>query len=383
MKGFLNAKVYVEGEGVITTNVAILNGRISAIGDDAVITEIIKIPSDCIVLPGFIDQHIHGAGGSDVMDGNVDAIKTIAESLAKEGTTSFLATTMTQSPQNIKNALTSVKEYIDQKSPSGARVLGAHLEGPYISKKFVGAQPIEYAQEPTVESFKEYEKASGGKIKIVSLAPEIDGANELIDYLSIRNITASVGHSSAKYTDVERAIESGLKNVTHTYNAQTPLHHREVGVVGSAMLFDQLSTEIICDTIHVSPMAIKLLIKNKPHDKIVLITDAMRAKNLPDGESELGGQKVFVKNGEARLSDGTLAGSVLKMNIAVKNMVNVASVSLTDAVDFATINPARVLGVDDIYGSIAVGKCADFTVLDGNFEVVLTIRDGNIIYNTL
>ena len=379
MKGFLNASVLIEKD-IVVTNVGIENGKIVAIGSDIEISQPFEIPSSAIVLPGFIDQHVHGAGGSDAMDKNVSAIATISKSLAMEGTTSFLATTMTQSPENIKGALSAVKDYINLNDSQGARVLGVHLEGPFISPKFVGAQPLEYVQAPSVETFKEYEKASGNNIKIVSLAPEIDGAKELIKYLKERNIVPSIGHTGAKYSDIEKGIEYGLSNVTHTYNAQTALHHREVGVVGSAMLFDELNAEIICDTIHVCSPAIRLLVKNKPHTKVTLITDAMRAKNLPDGESELGGQKVFVKNGEARLLDGTLAGSVLKMNIAIKNMVEKVGVNLVDAVSFATINPAKNLGVDKEYGSIEVGKRADFAVLDDDYNVLLTVRDGNIIY---
>ena len=168
--------------------------------------------------------------------------------------------------------------------------------------------------------------------------------------------------------------------MTHTYNAQTPLHHRDVGAVGSALLFDELYTEMICDLVHLSAPAIRLLIKNKPHDKIIAITDSMRAKGLPDGISELGGQKVIVKDGTARLEDGTLAGSILKMNDAIKNLVKVVGVPFTDAIDFATINPATNLKVDDEIGSIAVGKYADFCVLDEDFNVESTIVRGKLVY---
>ncbi len=380
MKGFRNCKVYVEGLGIQETSVAIENGKIIAIGKDVVIDEPFEVERGAIVAPGFIDEHIHGANNSDGMDGTIEDVSNIAKSIAKEGTTAFLVTTMTQSKENIVNALSAVNRYIAQDIKQGAKVLGVHLEGPYISKKFVGAQPIDFVQEPAVESFKEYEKASGGNIKIVSLAPEVDGALDLIKYLKEKKIVASIGHTAAGFSDISKAVEFGASSVTHTFNAQTPLHHREIGVVGSALLIDELNAEIICDTIHVSVPAIKLVIKNKPHDKVTLITDAMRAKHLPEGESELGGQKVFVKNGEARLIDGTLAGSVLKMNDAIKNLVEKADVSLTDAIDFATKNPAKNLSVYDKMGSIEVGKDANFAVLDEKFEVILTVREGNVIY---
>lgn len=379
MKGLKNVKVYLPNVGVVTTNVGVENGKIVYIGDDGSQIESL-FETDGIVVPGFIDQHIHGAGGADTMDGTEEALQTISETVAREGTTGFLATTMTQSPENISNALKAVKEIIEKGEFKGAEVIGVHLEGPFISPKHIGAQPLEYVAKPSVEVFDEYDKISGGNIKIVTLAPEQEGGYELASHLKNLGRVASIGHTGAKYDDVEKAVKSGMTNVTHTYNAQTALHHREVGVVGSAMLFDELNCEVICDTIHVSVPAIRLVIKNKPHDKFTLITDAMRAKGMPDGLSELGGQEVFVKNGEARLKDGTLAGSVLKMNVAVKNLVEKAGVSFTDAVDFATRNPAKNIGVINERGTIEVGKRADFTVLDKEFNVLYTVVGGNVVY---
>jgi N-acetylglucosamine-6-phosphate deacetylase len=287
---------------------------------------------------------------------------------------------MTQSPENIKKALSAVCEYKKANSDNGAEVIGVHSEGPFIAPEHKGAQPLEYVAVPSVEVFDEYNKASGNCIKIVTIAPEREGADTLIKHLSSQGVIASIGHSGAKNKDVAYAISNGAKNVTHTFNAQTALHHREIGVVGSAMLFDELNCEMIADCIHVSVPAMKLLIKSKPLDKLTLITDAMRAKGMPDGESELGGQVVIVKNGEARLKDGVLAGSVLKMNVAIKNLVNEVGVPLTQAVDYATVNPAKTLGIFDSVGSIKVGKKANFAVLDKDFNVLITIRNGKIIY---
>jgi N-acetylglucosamine-6-phosphate deacetylase len=239
---------------------------------------------------------------------------------------------------------------------------------------------LEYVAKPDVDVFKAYNEASGNAIKIVSLAPEVEGSEALIAYLTENGIVSSIGHTGAKCADIEKAIAKGASNVTHTYNAQTPLHHREIGTVGSAMLFDELNCELICDTIHVSVPAMRLLVKNKQADKLSLITDAMRAKGIPDGVSELGGQVVYVKNGEARLEDGTLAGSVLRMNRAVQNMVEKVGVPFTQAVDYATINPARMVGIDGEAGSIAVGKRADFTVLNANYDVLCTVVGGKVVY---
>ncbi len=381
MKGFKKVRAYVEGKGVITTNIGIEGEKIVYIGEDnSKITEPFKISKKAIVVPGFIDEHIHGAKGADAMDGEKEALSTIAEAVATEGTVGFLATTMTQSPENIMKAMTAVKEYRELNSDKGAKVLGIHLEGPFISTKHVGAQPIEYVAKPEPKTFDKYYKASGNCIKIVSLAPEVKGAEKLIVHLKELGVVASAGHTDAGYQDMVNAVEKGVTNVTHTYNAQKGLHHREIGTVGSAMLMDELNCEAICDTIHLSVPAIKLLIKNKPHDKFTLITDSMRAKHLKDGVSELGGQTVYVKNGEARLKDGTLAGSILKMNDAIKNVVLKCGVKFTDAIDFATINPAKNLGIDKIMGSIKKGKLASFTVLDEDFSVLLTVREGKVIY---
>ncbi len=381
MKIFKDINVYVDGKGIKKTSV-LFDEKILKIGARLCEkrAEVIELPKDVVVVPGFIDQHIHGAGGADAMDGTVEALQTIANSVVAEGTTSFLATTMTQSVENITKAMTAVKSYREKGEKRGARVAGIHLEGPFIAAKFKGAQPLEYVAAPDVAVFDEYNAASGDCIKIVSMAPEAEGADTLIAHLVNKGIVASIGHTAATFADVEKATGAGAKNITHTYNAQTPLHHREVGVVGSALLFDELNCELIADTIHVCVPAMKVLIKNKPDDKISLITDAMRAKGLPDGESELGGQKVYVNKGEARLADGTLAGSVLRMNRAIENVVTKVGVPFTKAVDFATKNPAKLLGIDQETGSIKVGKKADFAVLDKDYNVVCTVRDGEIVY---
>ncbi|MBP5308831.1 MAG: N-acetylglucosamine-6-phosphate deacetylase [Clostridia bacterium] len=378
MEGFKNVRAYVEGQGVITTDIEIENGRITRIGKSEKSGLTCEIGG--ILLPGFIDQHVHGAGGADAMDATESALQTISSKLAEEGTTAFLATTMTQSKKNISAALGAVAEVRAKGVFSGAEILGVHLEGPFISLKHVGAQPIEYVAEPDAAVFDEYMKLSGNSIRMVTLAPEVKGGIELISHLKNRGVAASVGHTDATYADVVCAVKAGAGNVTHTYNAQKGLHHREIGVVGAAMLLDELNCELICDLIHVSAPAVKLVIKNKPRDKVTLITDAMRAKGLPDGLSELGGQQVFVRNGEARLKDGTLAGSVLRMNVAVKNLVEKVGVNYTDAVDFATANPAKNLHVYNERGSIAVGKRADFTVLDESFNVLLTVVNGKTVY---
>ena len=380
MKCFKNATVYVGGEGLKKCTLC-FDEKIEKISRCGVKdAEVIELPDDAIVLPGFVDEHIHGAGGSDGMDGTVEDIAVIAKTIAAEGTTSFLVTTMTQSPENITKAMEAVKAYREADLGEGARVVGVHLEGPFIAAAHKGAQPLEYVKAPDIEVFDGYNEASGNAIRIVTLAPEVDGAEAFIRHLTEKGIVSSIGHTGAKYPDIEKAVANGASNVTHTYNAQSALHHREIGTVGSAMLLDELNCELIADTIHVSVPAMRLLVKNKPLDKLTLITDAMRAKGVPDGVSELGGQVVYVKNGEARLEDGTLAGSVLRMNRAVQNMVEKVGVPFTQAVDYATINPAKTLKIDHEAGSIEVGKRADFTVLNASYDVVMTVRGGKVVY---
>ena len=377
MKGFINSKTYVKGRGIIRTNIGFNEGRIAVIGGPPEDIQSLSDTGDCLLVAGFIDEHIHGAGGAEAMDGTAEALSVISKTLVKEGTTSFLATTMTQSDDNVKNALKSVAQF---SGCGGANLLGVHLEGPFISHSYIGAQPPQYVREPSAEYFKQLQAASGNKITMVTLAPEEDGDFGLISYLKSQGIISSVGHSAATAECVDRAVSRGLSCVTHTFNAQSPLHHREIGVVGSALLNDRLCCEVIADTVHVSVPALKLLIKNKPKDKIVLITDSIRAKGMPDGLSELGGQKVFVKDGQARLADGTLAGSVLKMNQAVKTLVAECGMSIEDAVDCATYNPAKNLGIEKDYGVIKEGAAADFTLLNGNFEVMMTVVGGEIVY---
>lgn len=379
MKAFKNASVYAEGKGIIRTSVY-FDDKIRQIGGYVAGAEEIELPENAVVLPGFIDEHIHGAGGSDAMDGNTKDLAIIAETVAKEGTTSFLATTMTQSKENILKAMRAVKEYREAAGEQGARIAGVHLEGPFIAAAHKGAQPLEYVAAPDAKTFDEYNAACGNAIKIITLAPETDGALDFIRHIVAQGTVVSVGHTGAKYAEVKAAMEAGATNVTHTYNAQSPLHHREIGVVGSALLLEDLYCELICDTIHVSVPAMQLLVKNKRADKLALITDAMRAKGLADGVSELGGQTVYVKGGEARLADGTLAGSVLRMNRALQNMVEKVGVPLTQAVDYCTINPARTLKMENEAGSIAEEKRADFAVLNDKFDVLYTVRDGKIIY---
>lgn len=382
-----NIQVYTE-TGVISNGyIKINNGKIAEIGtmQEFVHMEgyhVIPVPEHYTVIPGLIDVHIHGADGADVMDGTKEALDRIATALTKEGTTSFLATTMTQSENAIEKALINVGEYIEnQFSENKAEVLGIHLEGPFVNQKMAGAQPIQYIIKPQIELFNKWQKLSKGHIKLVTLAPEIDGGLELIRHLKESGVIASIGHSQSTFDEAIAAINAGVNHVTHLYNQMSGLHHREPGIVGAFFLREELKAELISDGIHVRPEAVRLAHKIAGTNRIILITDSMRAKCLKNGTYDLGGQDVFVQDGKAVLSNGTLAGSTLKLGQALKNMISYTGCTLGEAVQMASANPARQLNVFNRKGSIAVGKDADLVILNEDYDVCMTFCNGFIAYD--
>jgi len=334
---------------------------------------------DKFIAPGYIDIHVHGGGGSDVMDGDYEAINQIAIAHSHFGTTSFLPTTMTMSKDKIIRSLRSICEAV-KKGTAGAEILGIHMEGPYINPEKKGAQKEDDIKKISIEEFLEFNQASGNLIRLVTIAPEMPGAIGLIKYLYKQGIITSVGHSNATYAQVQAGIQAGLSHVTHTFNAMRGLHHREPGVVGAALTSPELTVEIIVDGIHIHPIVLKVLTKIKEGEKVVLITDAMRAAGLKEGTYDLGGQEVIVTKGQARLKDETLAGSVLTMDKAVKNMVNKIGIQLPKAIQMASFNPAKSIGIENKKGSLEPGKDADIVILNKNLETELTIVAGKIVY---
>ncbi len=333
-----------------------------------------------ILVPGFIDIHIHGGYSYDAMDGTREAVEGLATNLVKEGTTSFLATTMTQSSANITKALTAIGEYYLDQNVNASRLLGAHLEGPYVNKKAAGAQPREYIKNPDISEFHQWNEASGNIIKKVSLAPENDQNFEFIRYLKENSIIPSIAHTTASYQTAAKAIEAGASSFTHTFNAMTPLHHRDVGVVGAALLHRNVVSEFIGDKVHLSLEAMKLLIKNKTYLNVILITDSMRNKGLKEGISELGGQTVYIKGNEARLKDGTLAGSILKMIDGYRILINDLKLPFYKASHIASLNPAKSLSLETKLGSIKEGKDADLVLLSPDLEIKKTFVNGKLVY---
>lgn len=392
-RGFILSNVKIYGEQSIVDNgfIMIKNGKIAELGsmeelNGRVYKEIFRkqLNKEFKVIPGMIDLHIHGAAGADVMDGTVESIDTMASVLPKEGTTSFLATTITQGEKEIKKALINVSEYIQNHNKAGkAEVLGIHLEGPFISPKQAGAQPLDSIIEPNIDLFNQWQNIADGNIKLVTLAPERDGGIKLVEHLSKNKVVVSIGHSDATYQEVLTGIKAGITHATHLFNGMRGMHHREPGVVGTVLLHDEITAEVIVDGVHVSPEMVKLTYQVKGREGLILVTDSMRAKCLGNGVYHLGGQEVYVNETTAVLHDGTLAGSVLKMKDAMLNMLSFSGCSLEDIIYMTAINPAKQLHIYDRKGSIDVGKDADLVVLDENHEVAMTFCKGKIAFNRL
>ncbi|MDR4888276.1 N-acetylglucosamine-6-phosphate deacetylase [Fredinandcohnia sp. QZ13] len=343
--------------------------------------EVITFDDSHSLIPGMIDLHIHGAGGADVMDASPAALETMTNMLPKEGTTSFLATTMTKTKEDIENAIGTIADFITKQHPGNAEILGAHLEGPFLSPKRAGAQHPDNIINPDVELFKKWQSLSGDNIRLVTLAPEEPGGLELTAHLKNTGVVASIGHSDAVYDEVEAAIEAGVTHATHLFNGMRGIHHREPGVAGAVLLHDEVKCEMIVDGIHIAPKMVKFAYKNKGSEGSILVTDAMRAKCLGAGTYDLGGQEVIVNEERAVLKDGTLAGSILKLNDAVRNMMKFADCSLQDITVMTAVNPAKQINVFDRKGSIKAGKDADIVIVNDQLEVIMTFCRGKLAYS--
>lgn len=329
------------------------------------------------LVPGFIDMHIHGSARMDAMDADAEGLRILAQSLVKEGTTSFLPTTMTQSYEHIEAALQTIGAFTSQ--PDEAEIVGIHVEGPFVSKDRAGAQPLEYIVEPDLAAFEKWQKLSNGKIKEITLAPERPGGMEATKAISSSGVVVSIGHSDASFEQMEQAVQMGATQGTHLYNQMRPFHHRDPGVVGGTLLLPQLKAEIIVDFIHVHKDAVNLAYRMKGAEGIILITDAMRAKGMPYGDYDLGGQMVHVTETGAHLPNGALAGSVLRMNEAVKNIQHATNCTLEEIVCMSSYNAAMQLQLLN-KGELAEGKDADAVILDESFALLATIKAGEIVF---
>lgn len=333
-----------------------------------------------LVLPGFIDLHIHGGKGSDVMDGTVEAVHKLARHLAAHGITGFLATTVTASLADTVAAASVVREARAAASP-GAAILGMHIEGPYINPARRGAQNPAHIRAPSTAEMEQVIAASGDCVRLVTLAPELGGGHAFVAFLRSRGIIASMGHSDATYEQALAALDAGVTHVTHVFNAMRPFQHRDPGIVAVALTERRAMAELIADGLHVHPGAARLLIQSRGPEGVVLVSDAVRGAGLPYGCYRMGGQEIWTSENGARTADGRLAGSLLTLETALHNVIGWTGLALSAAVAMVSFNQARELGLAEKKGSLQVGKDADLVVCSDTFEVKQTFVQGQLVYD--
>lgn len=330
------------------------------------------------IAPGLIDIHIHGALGKDVMDGEVGSLQKIAGHQAKCGVTGFVPTTMSAPLDSILRAVEAVKEASGFRLD--AEILGIHLEGPFLSLKQRGAQDSQFIKGIKEEDLHLAEKAARGLKKIITVAPETENNMSFIPWLKEKGFVVSIGHSDASYEMAVKSFKAGISHTAHFFNAMSGYQSREPGVIGAVLDSDEVSVEVIADGVHIHPSGLRLAVRQKGKDKVCLITDSIKAVGLGDGAYRMGSLEIVVKGNESRLKEnGCLAGSVLTLNRAVKNIIDWAGVSISEGINMASLNPARLLGVDEEMGSIQKGKYANLAVFDKEFRVVDTILRGRSV----
>lgn len=384
MTGFRKVKAVINGKLEENVTIAFDDKRILYVGrDENAVTEAIPVGKNSVVLSGFIDEHTHGAVGYDFTDGTEEAVKSISSALLKEGTTTFLATLSAMPEEDTLAALRTIRRVKKERdgcaAPRFSELAGVNLEGPFLSEKFKGGHSEKNLRLPDYALFERYRGACGNIVRAITVAPELEGAEELIKRVAETGAVCFAGHTDATYEETVRSLGYGVRAITHVYNAQRGFAGREAGTVGAALYRDELFCELICDCFHVSVPAVKLLFKNKPKNKIILITDAVRVKGVNVAVAESAGLKIYMKDGHPRLADGTIAGSVLKMNEAIKNAVERCGADLADAAVFASANPADNLGLAD-RGRIKEGLLPDFCVLDESYAVEKTLLRGRVVY---
>ncbi|NQF15629.1 N-acetylglucosamine-6-phosphate deacetylase [Brevibacillus sp. HB1.3] len=380
----LKGKLVADGQELHNGLVVVGNGTITYAGKadeyGKALPDHVVTVEDGWICPGFVDMHMHGIDGYDTMDGTPESLQAISTALARHGVTSFLATTMTAPYAQLEQVLVNIAQN-SKEGLLGAQAIGIHLEGPWINPRYKGAQKEENIAIPKLDAVQKLYRLSEGLIKVVTIAPEQPEALEAIAWLKERDVIVSAGHTGATFAQATEAVDAGVRHFTHCFNAMTGLHHREPGVVGAAMYHEQLSTELIADGIHVHPAVMKILYRVKTAERLALVSDSMRAAAMGEGTYDLGGQEVHVHDNQAKLVDGTLAGSILTLNRAVGNMVTLSGVSLPDAVEMASLTPASILGYGERKGRLAAGYDADITVLNTQFDVTMTFVAGKEVYH--
>ena len=375
-----NATVFNGDFEKVRADVAIEGERISKIGDLSGEDELDL--TDMTVMPGLIDIHIHGCGGADAGDATPEALETMSQTLVKNGITSFCPASMTLSFEELTKIFANIDEM--KNKVGGAYIHGANMEGPYIAMSKKGAQNPLYVRNPDKEEFKRLFDGCNGSIKVVDIAPECDGGDEFIK--EIQPICpVSIAHTDAGYDEAVHAIELGVRHITHLFNAQSGLHHRKPGVVGAAFDVGKekgVRAELICDGFHIHPATLRIAFRAMGEDGTVIVSDSMKAAGCPDGDYDLGGQPVYVRDGKALLADGTIAASTSNVYKELKNVISFG-IPEKQAVKSATINPAKAIRADRETGSIEEGKLADILVVDKYYNIRLVIVKGKIKVNNL
>lgn len=326
------------------------------------------------VIPGLVDVHIHGAMGGDFSDGDMDGLVRMGQYLLKEGITSFAPASMTLPYDVLEKAFAVGREYADNTPADGARLMGIHMEGPYFSEKKKGAQNGAYLKNPDFAGFKALQEGCGGLIKIVDVAPELPGAAEFVQQAKVL-CTVSIAHTDSDYDNAKAAIDAGATHLTHLFNAMPGIHHRNPGVIPAAAENGNVRAELICDGIHVHPASVRLAFQLFGAKRMILISDALRCCGMPNGQYELGGQTVYLEDGVGRLADGTIAGAVTNLFEGMRRAISFG-INESDAIEAATINPARAIGADGMIGSIETGKCADFIICSNDYSEKQIFKGG-------
>ena len=335
---------------------------------------------DYILAPGFIDMHVHGAGGHDLMEGSAEAFTTVSRTLARNGTTSFYATTVTAGIPHTVQALERLGAWIGgPPTEGGAQPLAIHMEGPFISHKRLGVHPPQNVLPPTAAQFQEFYQAAGGHLRILTMAPEVPGALEVMDAAAAQGVRVAMGHTDATFAEAQRAISLGVRHAVHTFNAMRPFSHRDPGVIAATLLDERVAAELIADGVHVDIAAMRLLLKAKGPEGVMLVTDGVAPLGMPEGRYRLGQLDVEISGGAVRSLDGILAGSILTLDHAMRNLKACTALPVRDLVRMTTWNQAKLMGITKQKGVIAPGADADLVLLDRDLNVKQVFVRGKLI----